>query len=729
VAAKSTAAPRPIRFWPGGAAASITVVVLLLVFEGAFGVLLPWSAGRVVDVVVPDRNREAMIQIVEVLAVAGLAAVLAGLGRDYIWTRLQNEATATLRQSMFERLPHASMSFHSRARDEAVLEGFSIALTAVENAMSMAVQWGLAPLIEAAIATSLMFMIDWRVALVAVVVIPWIILAPAALSRRSARATEASDEQQRTVLSLVHESLAAQLLIRAFSLEQMGAASFRHRNQLLSKSTLRAGLFAAYSERLTGGGILILHVATLSFSGWLALQGQLSAGSMVTLQMLLVMVSHAMLFVVEYPPFLRAGRAGMAEIRKVLHDDGLTTDAPGARPLGPLESAIRLDSVTFSHHDQPALNGVSAAFTQGRYTAVVGPSGAGKSTLLNLLLRFYDPATGFVAFDGHDIRNVALRSLRAHLGAVLQENYIFSASLRDNIRLGRPDAADDALAEAITAAGLADYIAALPDREHTRLGEYGVQPPEEMVQRIALARALVGKPGVLLLDEIASSLDTAGEAAVNRTLRELAKTHTIISVTHRLSSAADADELIFLDKGKVVEKGSHFELLGLSGAYADLWRKQAGFRFSADGTHVDVDAQRLHGVPVLSSLDLEVLAELAPFFATETFPPGREIVRQNDPGDTFYIIARGKVEVWRHEEQSGATSRLDILQDGDFFGEITLLTGFPRTATVRTLTTCTCISLERGQFNRLLGQHPDLRERISQIALERLQQSSRAATD
>ena len=213
---------------------------------------------------------------------------------------------------------------------------------------------------------------------------------------------------------------------------------------------------------------------------------------------------------------------------------------------------------------------------------------------------------------------------------------------------------------------------------------------------------------------------------MNETLRNVSIGRTVISVTHRLSTVADADNIFMFDQGAIVEEGSHFELLAANGSYASLWRKQAGFTFSADGRHVDVDAQRLKAFPILESLDEAKLADLAPFFATETFQPGREIVRQNDPGDKFYIIARGQVEVWRTEEQSGNTKRVAVLQDGDFFGEITLITGFPRTATVRAMTVCTCISLERGQFNRMMDRFPELRRQLSEVAVQRLRESSKA---
>jgi ATP-binding cassette, subfamily B, bacterial len=358
--------------------------------------------------------------------------------------------------------------------------------------------------------------------------------------------------------------------------------------------------------------------------------------------------------------------------------------------------------------------------------AFVGPSGSGKSTILNLLMRFYDPGAGFIAIDGHDLRAVTQTSLRAHMGMVLQENFVFNMSVRENIRLGKPDASEEAIMNAAKAAGLHEWIMALPMGYASAAGEQGVRFSPVQMQRLAIARAILRDPEILLLDEATSALDQADEVAVNETLRAAARGRTVVSVTHRLSTVAEADHIFVFDQGEIVEQGSHYELLGADGLYANLWRKQAGFTFSADGRHVDVDAHRLKAFPILETLDEEKLGELAPYFATETFQPGRDIVRQNDPGDKFYIIARGKVEVWRTEEQSGNTKRVAVLQDGDFFGEITLITGFPRTATVRAMTVCTCISLERGQFNRMMDRFPELQRQLSDIAVQRLRESSKA---
>ncbi len=276
--------------------------------------------------------------------------------------------------------------------------------------------------------------------------------------------------------------------------------------------------------------------------------------------------------------------------------------------------------------------------------------------MLNLLMRFYDPTAGFIAIDGHDLRAVTQASLRSRMGVVLQENSLFNISVRENIRLGKPDASEEAIIEVAKAVGLHDFIMTLPHGYGTLAGEHGVRFSRAQMPRLAMARAMLRDPEILLLDEATSALDPVDELEVSRMIRSLAKGRTLISVSHRLRRPPMRTIFSSLTTAASSSREATIELMAANGAYAVLWRKQAGFTFSADGTHVDVDARRLKAFPILENLDDDQLAELAPFFATETFQPGREIVRQNDPGDKFYIIARGKVEVWRTEEQSGSTT-------------------------------------------------------------------------
>lgn len=713
---------------------SICIILVTLLIEAGFNGLFPLAVWFFIDRALIPQDRDALYLMLMVLASAAVIALFAGLLRDFLSARVQSRSLSGLRQTMFERLQRISMSFHSHARTAVLLDRFSGDFASLESTVALALPWGVLPALEALLSTGLMLWLDWRAGIAGLILWPWIILAPRIPAARITRASEACKEDEMRVLGALKENLAAQAIVRAFSLEQAGIAGFRTRNDRLSRSTMRAGLLSAFMERFTGAGILGIQTLLLAFSAWLAFERQMTIGTLVALQMLAVILSNALLFVVEFVPSISVGRAAYRRIEKSLEAPHAAEDSPDARFLPPIQTEIIFANVDFSFDNylgrgtRKHLSGIKVRIPRGTYVAFVGPSGSGKSTMLNLLMRFYDPTGGFIAIDGHDLRSVSQASLRSRMGVVLQENSLFNISVRENIRLGKSDASEEAIIQISKAVGLHDFIMMLPQGYGTPAGEHGVRFSLVQMQRLAMARAMLRNPEIVLLDEATSALDPVDEAEVSEMMRSLARGRTLISVTHRLSTTADADHIFVFDDGRIVEQGSHFELMAMNGFYATMWRKQAGFTFSADGTHVDVDAQRLKAFPILENLDEAKLTELAPFFATETFQPGREIVRQNDPGDKFYIIARGKVEVWRTEEQSGTTTRVAVLQDGDYFGEITLITGFPRTASVRTVTVCTCISLERGQFNRMLERFPELQRQLSEVAVQRLRESSKAAT-
>lgn len=713
---------------------SLVLIAIALLIEAGFTGFFPLIVRFFIDDALLARNYSSLSWMLTVLGGAVVLAVAAGLLRDFLAARVQSQSLSGLRQRMFERLQRVTMSFHSHNRTANLLDRFSTDFASIESAVGMAIPWGILPSLEALLATVLVFRMDWRVGIAVFLFWPWILLAPRVPAARVTRANEALREDEMRVLGALKENLSAQTLVRAFSLEQAGIAGFRNRNDRLSRSTMRAGLLSAFMERFTGAGILSLQALVLALSAWLVFNTQLSLGTLVAIQMLAVVLSNALLFIVEFTPSIGAGKTAYRRIEETLAAPQAVEDNPGARFLPPLQTEIIFANVDFSYDESVGqsrryhLKGIRARIPRGAYVAFVGPSGSGKSTMLNLLMRFYDPTSGFIAIDGYDLRSLSQASLRSRMGVVLQQNSLFNISVRENIRLGKPAASEESIIEVAKAVGLHDLIMSLPHGYATLAGENGVRFSWVQMQRLAMARAILRDPDIVLLDEATSALDPVDEMEVAGIIRSLARGRTLISVTHRLATAADADHILVFEDGQIVEQGSHFELMALNGSYASLWRKQAGFTFSTDGTHVDVDALRLKAFPILENLDEEMLASLAPFFATETFQPGREIVRQNDPGDKFYIIARGKVEVWRTEEQTGAATRVAVLQDGDYFGEITLITGFPRTATVRTVTVCTCISLERGQFNRMLDRFPELRRKISEVAVQRLRESSRAVT-
>jgi ATP-binding cassette subfamily B protein len=328
-----------------------------------------------------------------------------------------------------------------------------------------------------------------------------------------------------------------------------------------------------------------------------------------------------------------------------------------------------------------------------------------------LLIRFYDPAHGAITFDGTDIRQASLDALRREIGVVMQQGNLFNLSLRENIRLGWPTATDRDVEIAARMAEIHEWIVSQPQGYDTPAGEYGGRISAGQRQRIAIARALVRQPKILVLDEATSALDPEAEAAIIATLRDLSAGRTLISLTHRLSNVRGADCIYFMERGSLVESGSHYHLLASEGAYAKLWRRQSGFTVNEHGDSGGVEPRRLRDYPVFRDLEQSVLDEMARFFVAESYPAGRNVVVQGEIGDRFYLIARGRVEVVK-EDASAGSQKVAVLDDGDYFGEVALLQRVPRTATVRTLSPSLLLSLRDTHFQALLQRQPGLKIRF-----------------
>jgi len=314
-------------------------------------------------------------------------------------------------------------------------------------------------------------------------------------------------------------------------------------------------------------------------------------------------------------------------------------------------------------------------------------------------------------------------------GVVMQESFLFNTSVGENIRLAKPDATEGEIVSACRDAEIHDTIAALSEGYETGVGERGHLLSGGQRQRVAIARALLRHPTLLVLDEATSALDPGTETAVNETLSRLARGRTVVTVTHRLSQVVKADTIFVMDQGRLVEVGTHAELLARGGVYHSMWEKQSGFSITQGGDWAEISTAWLARLPVLGGLEPGQIESVAKAFVTEQYPADRFVIHQGDPGDRFYILVRGQVEVLRSED-GNEPKPMAVLQDGDHFGEIALLRNVPRTASIRTLTPCVMVSLPRGQFTNLVGSSADMRERLEELLSERLAalDSSREAT-
>ncbi|MGE3932954.1 MAG: ABC transporter transmembrane domain-containing protein [Rhodospirillaceae bacterium] len=707
-------------YWP-----RVVVVGFGLVLEMAFAAALPFSFKFIVDDGLIGRDYRLLATILVGLAAGGLVVSGAGLLRDYVFARLAAQALSDLRAAMFAQLQRLSLDFYARSRAGDVLARFSGDLGSVEAALANAIPWGILPALEVLAGTALLFWLDWRLSLVAMLAWPMCLLGPRIFASRAVAASVSRKQAEGGALAVVQENVQSQPVVKALNLQEEATRQFAGRNARLTASVRRVSFFSALVERSAGMGIMLLQVLVLAVGAWMTASGMMTVGTLTAFLALFLNTSAALAYTTQFVPTLVHAAGGMERVDELLAVTPRVVDRPGATGLLPLAAGIAFENVTFGYSEAGRnLRGVSVTLPVPASVAFVGASGSGKSTILSLLMRLYEPDAGRIAFDGTDLRATTQASLRDQIGVVFQESFLFNASVAENIRLGRLDATQAEIEAAARAAEIHDVVAALPDGYDTLVGERGGRLSGGQRQRIAIARAIVRDPRILVLDEATSALDPGTEAAINATVARLGAGRLVVSVTHRLTAAAVADCIHVLDQGRLVESGSHAELLGHGGQYARLWAKQSGFLLNEEGDAAVVSPQRLREVGLFEQLDDETLRLAAALFVSERHPEGRMVIHQGDDGDRFYILVRGAVEVLAAD--AGGERQVAVLEDGDHFGELALLRSVPRTASVRTLLPCTFLSLQRRQFEILLDHAPELRDRMEAVHNARLATPSTA---
>lgn len=573
----------------------IATILIALILEALFNVALPICFKEIIDyaligddmaVEIGKAADKARITTIIILLCIGVVIVtVVGIGRHYLTQSMIANVIRDIRLRLFDHLQRLSMSFFSQRQMGDLLSRFSGDLVTIETMLIGFVSWVLFPVVNVVISTVILVYLSWKLAVVSLLVWPFCLFVPNLFANNASQAGYQKKKDEAQALAVLQEDLDARTVIRAFRLEQWSRKIFSGKNAQLCASTRRYGFLSALIEHSSVVGIIILQVIVLGIGAYMAWQGSITIGSLAAFQTIFLSMSTYLTWVTQYMPQIIQAAGSVERLEEIMREVPEVADAPDAFPLPGFVRDIRLNNVTFGYTPAAqSLENVSIAIKRGERVAFVGASGSGKSTILNLVMRFYDPQAGSVTVDGIDVRKVTQASLRACMGVVFQESFLFNLSIRENLRLGRADATDAEVETAARAAEIHEAIMEMPQRYDTMVGERGGTLSGGQRQRLAIARALLNDPEILILDEATSALDPVTEEAISATLEQVGRSRTVLMVSHRLVSVCKMDRIVVLDHGRIIEQGRHDELIKKDGFYARLWLKQGGSSMSEDGS-------------------------------------------------------------------------------------------------------------------------------------------------
>lgn len=565
-----------------------TTIVLVLV-GAALSVAPPLLTQQAFDRgLFPDEGRQppdvpVLLELVGIMVALWVASSALGVWQTYLTAKVGNNVMGRLRIRLFSHLQAMELGFFTRTKTGIIQSRLQNDVGGVAGVLSNTIQSVIGNTVTVIAALVSMIVLSWQMTIVAVILLPVLVIAQRRVGQVRARIATKTQESLSDMTAITQETLSVSgiLLAKSFNQQQTEVGRYTDENANQISLQIRQTMSGQWFFAIVGIFLSIIPAVIYLVAAWLIYQDvPVTAGTVVAFTTVQARLMFPLMGLLRVALDLQTSQALFARIFEYLDLKPAIRDAPDARPVttGRL-GEVEFDDVVFRYPDAPAdspatLKGVSFRIEPGQYAAFVGPSGAGKTTVSYLVPRLHDVTSGRVLFAGDDVRELQQESLIGAIGIVSQETYLFHATIAENLRYAKPGATDDELVAAATAANIHATISSFPDGYDTVVGERGYRLSGGEKQRVAIARVLLKDPAVLILDEATSALDTVGERIVQGALDAAARGRTTISIAHRLSTVVNADVIFVVDGGRIVETGTHAELLAADGVYATLFAEQ-----------------------------------------------------------------------------------------------------------------------------------------------------------